>query len=287
MRASVLREGRMVYRDDVGRRSTARLCPMSTAGSSTAVVQRIGCLYADHLLGQSSAAPVLVCSTALVVAALAACDSTPASPAAGRRTHRRQVTVVGNGQGAGHPRHADRQRGDQLVAADVTTALNQTNERQQAVDRRAGERGHRPQGHRHHQVTLQPQYGSDGTRITGYQASNAIDVKIRDARRARRGVLALIVSTGGDATRINSVNLLDRRRLAVGARTPAPGPSRTPRTAPSSTPNCPACNLGKVISISEAGHGTTPPVADADAARAMAEAAVPLSSPASRPSASR
>ena len=101
--------------------------------------------------------------------------------------------MVGNGQGGRHPGHADANAAIRFVAPDVTTAMNQTNERQQAVIDALVSAGIDRKDISTTSVSLQPQYGSDGTTIAGYQASNAIDVKIRDIGSASR-VLALIVS---------------------------------------------------------------------------------------------
>ena len=122
-------------------------------------------------------------------------------------------------------------------------------------------------------VTLQSQYGSDGTTVTGYQASNGFTVTVRDLSTASR-VLAVITSTGGNATRLNSVNLSinDDSQLLRDARARAfnDAKDRAQQYAQLS-----GLNLGKVVSISEATGGTTPTPMPAPR-MAMAEA-VPLS----------
>ena len=157
--------------------------------------------------------------TALMVAALPACDSTSAPPAA--EGIPRQVTVIGNGKVDGTPDTLTANAAITFVAQDVTTAMNQTNERQQAVIDALVNAGIDRKDIGTTNVSLQSQYGSDGTAVVGYQASNAIDVKIRDLGSASR-VLALIASTGGNATRINSVEPVDQRRFAVGQGRPRP-----------------------------------------------------------------
>ena len=107
------------------------------------------------------------------------------------------------------------------------------------------------------QVSLQPQFaGGDSTAIVGYRASNSIDVKIRKLDTASQA-LALIVSTGGDATRINSVNysIEDDSQLVKDARARAfnDAKDRAQQYAQLS-----GLDLGKVISITESG-GPTPP----------------------------
>ncbi len=68
-------------------------------------------------------------------------------------------------------------------------------------------------------VNLQSQYRPDSSAITGYHASNSLAVKIRNLGSASQ-TLALIVSNGGNATRINSVDysIEDDSQLVKDAR---------------------------------------------------------------------
>ena len=101
--------------------------------------------------------------------------------------------------------------------------------------------------------------------IVGYQASNSIDVKIRKLDAASQ-TLALIVSTGGNATRINSVNysIEDDSQLVKDARARAfdDAKDRAEQYAELS-----GLTLGKVISISESAGDDAADTAAADAAR--------------------
>ena len=120
-------------------------------------------------------------------------------------------------------------------------------------------------------VTLQSQYGSDGTTVTGYQASNGFTVTVRDLSTASR-VLAVITSTGGNATRLNSVNLSinDDSQLLRDARARAfnDAKDRAQQFADLS-----GLKLGNVLSISEV-PGAAPPVAVPMPRGPMADAAV-------------
>jgi uncharacterized protein YggE len=210
-------------------------------------------------------------AAALAVTALSGCDSTTAPPPG---QNPRQVTVVGSGHVEGTPDTLTANSAISFAASDVTTAMNQTNQRQQAVIDALTGAGIDKKDISTTDVSLQPQYGTDGTAIVGYQASNTIDVKIRDLGSASR-VLALIVSTGGDATRINAVSysINDDSQLVKDARTRAfnDAKDRANQYAQLS-----GLNLGKVISISEvAGGGPIPPT-PMPAPRAMATE-VPLS----------
>ncbi|WP_264001185.1 SIMPL domain-containing protein, partial [Mycolicibacterium gadium] len=111
------------------------------------------------------------------------------------------------------------------AAADVTTAMNQANDRQnQANDRQnavlnaLNASGVDTKDISTTGVSLQPQYG-DNSVITGYRASNSIQIKIRKLDTASQ-VLANIVSAGGAATRINSVSysIEDDAKLVGDAR---------------------------------------------------------------------
>lgn len=192
---------------------------------------------------------------ALVVAGASACDAT-SGPDSHGASDTRQVTVIGSGKVQGTPDTLTASVAMETVAPDVTAALNQSSQRQQAViDALVSNKVDRKDINTT-RVSVQPQTNSDGTTTTGYRASNAIDVKIRDITAASQ-LLALIASTGGDATRINSVSysIEDDSQLVKDARAQAfnDAKSRAEQYAQLS-----GLNLGKVISISEQ-SGATPP----------------------------
>lgn len=195
----------------------------------------------------------LALALGFAVAVLAGCDSTAArlgdSP--------RQVTVVGSGHVQGVPDTLTADVGIEFIAPDVTAAMDQTNARQQAVIDALAGAGVDRKDISTTDVSLQPQYDSSGGTITGYRAGNAIRVTIHPAGSASR-LLALIVGTGGAATRINSVSysIADDSQLVKDARARAfhDAQDRAEQYAQLS-----GLGLGKVISISET-SGATPPV---------------------------
>jgi uncharacterized protein YggE len=136
-------------------------------------------------------------------------------------------------------------------------AMNQTNDRQQAVINALAGAGVDRKDISTTKVGLQPQYDNSGGTITGYRADNSIRVKIHPADSASH-VLAIIVGTGGDATRINSVSysIADDSQLVKDARARAfqDAKDRAEQYAQLS-----GLKLGKVISISEA-SGAAPPI---------------------------
>ncbi len=201
-----------------------------------------------HCMPQSSVTKprrklTLLAAAGLAAATVSACDSPPSAPG----VNPRQVTVFGSGQVQGVPDTLTADVGIEFTAPDVTAAMNQTNDRQQAVINALTGAGVDHKDISTTEVTLQPQFsnpGPNGTAaITGYRATNAITVKIHPPDAASR-MLALIVGTGGDATRIKSVSysIADDSQLVKDARARR---STTPRTAPSSTHSCPGSDWAR------------------------------------------
>src|SRR5271156_1830282 len=139
---------------------------------------------------------IALLAAVVAVATASACDHPPASPNANPR----QVTVLGSGQVQGVPDTLTADVSIEFTAPDVTTAMNQTNDRQQAVINALVGAGLDRKDISTTEVTLQPQYSNPEpngiTTITGYRATNAIQVKIHPTDAASR-MLALIVGTGG------------------------------------------------------------------------------------------
>jgi uncharacterized protein YggE len=199
---------------------------------------------------------LLLAAAGLAVVGLSGCDSS-SGPTASADKATRQVTVVGAGEVQGTPDTLTVNASIEFVAPDVTGAMNQTSDRQKAVIDALVGSGIDRKDISTTQVSLQPQFaGGDSTAIVGYRASNSIDVKIRKLDSASQ-TLSLIVSTGGDATRINSVNysIEDDSQLVKDARARAfnDAKDRAEQYAQLS-----GLGLGKVVSITESG-GATPP----------------------------
>jgi uncharacterized protein YggE len=200
---------------------------------------------------------LLLAAAGLTAVGLSACDSS-SGPTASAAEHPRQVTVVGAGEVQGTPDTLTVNASIEFVAPDVTGALNQSSDRQKAVIDALVGSGIDRKDISTTQVSLQPQFaGGDSTAIIGYRASNSIDVKIRKLDSASQ-TLSLIISTGGDATRINSVNysIEDDSQLVKDARARAfnDAKDRAEQYAQLS-----GLGLGKVISITESGGATPPP----------------------------
>jgi uncharacterized protein YggE len=212
---------------------------------------------------------VALAALGTAAAVLAGCDSAPAGPVG---ANPRQVTVVGSGEVQGVPDTLTADVSVEAAAADVTTAMNQANARQNSVLNALNASGIDPKDISTTQVSLQPQYG-DNSVITGYRASNSIQIKIRKLDTASQ-VLANVVNAGGDATRINSVSysIEDDSKLVTDARARAfnDAKQRAEQYAGLS-----GLSLGKVISISEV-PGGTPPTPPMPMPRGAMASSVPL-----------
>jgi uncharacterized protein YggE len=217
---------------------------------------------------------LLLAAAGLAAVGLSACDSS-SGPTGSADKDTRQVTVVGAGQVQGTPDRLTVNASIEFVAPDVSGAMNQTSDRQQAVIDALVGSGIDRKDISTSNVSLQPQFaGGDSTTIIGYRATNSIDVKIRKLDTASQA-LALIVSTGGDATRINSVNysIEDDSQLVKDARARAfnDAKDRAQQYAELS-----GLRLGKVISITESGAATQPPPPPMPYSRGAEMAAVPV-----------
>jgi uncharacterized protein len=220
---------------------------------------------------------IVLATAGMVVAGLAACDTSSKTgpsviPTADPDT--RQVTVVGTGEVQGRPDTLTAQISIEATAPDVTAAMNQTSDRMQAVIDALANSGIDKNDIATTNVTLQPQYGGGNSpSIIAYQASNSMTVKIRNLNTASQ-TLGLIGTTGGDATRINSVSYAidDDSQLVRDARTRAfdDAKDRAEQYA-----QLAGLTLGDVISISESA-GTTPPTPPPAPMPRAAMEAVPL-----------
>ncbi|HEX7323304.1 MAG TPA: SIMPL domain-containing protein [Mycobacterium sp.] len=196
---------------------------------------------------------MLAAAVLLAAVTLSGCDAQQGLSGAAPR----QVTVVGSGQVQGVPDRLTVDAGIESVAPDVTGAINLTNERQGAVIDALVDAGVERKDISTTQISLQAQYGGADplNTVTGFRATNTIRVRV--AQESASQVLAVIVSTGRDAARINSVTMTidDDSVLVHDARARAfdDARDRAEQYAQLS-----GLRLGKVVSISETSTGTGP-----------------------------
>ena len=187
---------------------------------------------------------LIACASAMAVVTLSGCDSAPPV-----EVNARQVTVVGSGEVRGAPDTLIADVGIEVLAPDVTAAMDQANERQQAVINAIKERGIQAKDISTTTVNVQPQYG-ENAEVTGYRATNSVEVTVRQLDNGP-GVLSAVVNAGGNSARINGIrySIEDDSALVSDARARAfdDAKNRAAQYAELS-----GLSLGKVISISEA-----------------------------------
>lgn len=193
----------------------------------------------------------LVLASVLTVGVLSGCDSDSAKVGGNPR----EVTVVGSGQVQGVPDTLKADVGIEFTAPEATTAINFTNQRQQDVITALTGAGVDRKNIATTRVSLQPLYGNDNA-VTGYRAENSLQITIHPTDTASQ-VLTTVVTTGGDAARINSVSysIADDSQLVKDARARA---FRDAKDRAEQYAQLSGLKLGKVISISET-SGTTAP----------------------------
>ena len=130
----------------------------------------------------------------------------------------REVTVVGTGQVRGAPDTLNADVGVEVTAPDVSTAIDQANDKAKAVTDAMVTAGATRQDIQTTDVSVQPQYGPDRN-VSGYTATNTVHVVVRDLPKAS-AILSAAVQAGGNATRIRGVSfaLDDNSKLLADAR---------------------------------------------------------------------
>ncbi|MFW0784061.1 SIMPL domain-containing protein [Gordonia sp. CPCC 206044] len=174
----------------------------------------------------------------------------------------RTVTVVGSGKVTGTPDTLHADIGVQATAADVSTALNETNTKVKQVTDAVVGAGVERKDVQTQEVNLNPQYSSPapgGTgQISGYEATNTVRVTIRDLGKAS-DILAAAATAGGNNTRISNVgfSIDDESDLMKQARESAFDDARGRAEQYASLAGD---SLGKVQTINEQTSGQDQPV---------------------------
>jgi uncharacterized protein YggE len=124
-------------------------------------------------------------------------------------------------------------------------------------------------------LSIYPRYDKDGRRITGYQVSEQLSVKLRDLAKAG-ALIGQAADAGGDATRINglSFDIEDDSTLLAQARRKAFDEARAKAELYAQASGR---GLGRVVSVNESVSAPAPgPEFAADVYRATASKAVPI-----------
>ncbi len=187
------------------------------------------------------------------------------------------VNVNGVGEVQGAPDTLTARIGVQVSAEDVTAAIEEANAAATSVTDAVVAAGVDRADIQTQQVSIDPQYsgalpGGDST-ISGYQATNTLQVTVRDLSKAS-AVLGDATSAGGNATRISGVSFRidDDSELIADARSRAFADARD---RAEQYAGLAGGELGDVVSITESITGQEQPTSFRDSAGA-ASMAVPI-----------
>ena len=223
-------------------------------GSALLAVLVVVFLVLAWLLGSNSSRGVAVAS----------------QPTTGDRA-RDGVLVSGTGFVTGRPDVLTVQMGVETRGPTVDKALDLANQAQNRLPDAFTKGGISERDLQTSGLSIYPQYAKDGRRISGYQVSEQLSVKLRDLARAG-AVISQAADAGGDATRISrlSFDIEDDSALLAQARRQAFDEAKAKAELYAQASGR---GLGRVVSINES-------VAAPDAGRqASADSAAAVAKP--------
>jgi uncharacterized protein YggE len=196
------------------------------------------------------------------------------SPTVG--TTQRTVTVSGNATIKSAPDEAVVSLGVQTQASTAQAALAQNADKMNAVIAAIVGQGITKADLATEGVSLYPTYGQNGQNVTGYQASNIVDVTVRDMNKV--GVI-IDTAVGAGANLANGITfkLSDQNQGVNTALAAAVADAQSKAEALASAGNA---QLGQVVSIDETTASAPPPIFYG---RAMSAGASPAPTPVQPP----
>ena len=216
-------------------------------------------------IGYITAGVVLGAIVALTLPSLAQ-DTGSSNPGSTQRS----VTVSGTSTIKAAPDEAVVSLGVQTEANTAEGALSQNAERMTAVFVALNDQGISRDDIATTGVSLYPTYGQSGMEITGYQASNSIDVTVHDMATVG-SVIDTAVGAGANLSNGITFKLSDESRGVDQALAAAVADARSKAEALATAGGA---QLGQVITIQETSTSSTPPIFY-DKGFATAGAAVP------------
>jgi uncharacterized protein YggE len=187
----------------------------------------------------------------------------------------RTITVSGLGTVKTAPDEAIVSLGVQTQASTAQAAMNQNGERMSAVIRALLEAGVVREDIATSNVSLYPNYGSDGSNVTGFVASNTIDVTVKDLSKLG-GLIDSAVEAGANLANGIMFRLSDENE---GQEEALRGAVEDARGKAEILADAAGAGLGRVVTIMESSSGFPPPVYYEERAVAADGAGVPIIPP--------
>jgi uncharacterized protein len=197
----------------------------------------------------------LILAGALVVAAAIAGVAQPHLGRSATASTGSTITVTGNGTVDATPNQASFDFGITTNGATAADALSRNSAQARAIIDALQKAGVSSSDIQTTQVSLWPQTSSNGTRITGYQASNSVNVT---APLARSGSL-VDAAVGAGANNVDGPNLdtADTASLYNQALTQALGKAKAKAQV---IANASGLTLGTVLKVNEGGNAMPQPM---------------------------
>jgi uncharacterized protein YggE len=207
------------------------------------------------------AALVLLGAAALF--ALTGCGTVTSSAAAAPDT----VTAIGTGTGSASPDTAQISLGVTAISKSRVGAQDAASKAAAAIIAAVKGAGIDEKDIQTGQISLNEQYGSTGSKITGYQASQSIDVKTKSLDKVSAAITA---ATNAGATNVSgpTFSLADANAARVDAITKAMADAKARAAAMAKAAGR---TLGRVVSVTEAGSSQPGPLFDSRMAASSAE----------------
>lgn len=215
-----------------------------------------------------AAVAVLAGAGALGALALTPSTADAASPPGGT------ITVTGTGSASAVPDVVRTTIGAQASAPTVDAALSGANDATRKVLKALADQGVTKRDVKTAGVQVYPRFDDEGRAVTGYDASQDLDVTLRDLGTAGATISAA-VAAGGDAARLSGVSfgLADESALRTKARRAAFGNAKA--TAEEHA-KLAGGTLGAVVSVREDSGGPSFARGQDASAASGADASVPL-----------
>jgi uncharacterized protein YggE len=175
-----------------------------------------------------------------------------AVPAAAQAQAARMITMGGHGEVRATPDTAMLSAGVSTEAPTAAAALSANNSRMQAVMTAIKKLGVADKDIRTSNFSVSPQYAnsnSEAPRITGYQASNQVDVRLEDVSKLGTALDALVAA---GANQMHGVSFLIRNDAELLSQARADAVAEA-RAKAETFAKAAGVSLGAILSISESG----------------------------------
>jgi uncharacterized protein YggE len=182
------------------------------------------------------------------------------------------VTALGTGTGSASPDTAQISLGVTFISKDRLAAQDGASKTAAAIIAAVKAAGIDAKDIQTGQISLNEQYGSTGSKITGYQASQSIDVKTKSLDKVSAAITA---ATNAGATNVSgpTFTLADANAARVDAITKAMADAKVRAQAMAKAAGR---TLGRVVSVTEGASSQPGPLFDSALTSGASKSSIPV-----------